>query len=101
MATPLAPLTGGPIYFVLSDYGPKVGKAYHETDPENADRDTVLSLLTRGQFSRVVGILEVDLAAGSARDVSAQFACEILRIAQPEDLPADVAIFATLRANSQ
>jgi hypothetical protein len=83
---------------VLSDYGPKVGKAYHETDPERADRETVLSLLMRGEFSRVVGVLEVDLAAGSARDVSVEFARELLQLASAEDLPADVAIFATLRS---
>ena len=83
---------------MLSDYGPKVGKSYHETESEQADRETILSLLLRGEFSRIVGILEVDLTAGTARDVSVEFARELLERANPKNLPSDVALFATSRS---
>jgi hypothetical protein len=66
---PLAPSRGSPIYFVLCDYGPKIGRDYRETDPVAADRETVLNLLIRGEYSGPVQVLEVDLDSGRARDV--------------------------------
>ncbi len=95
---PLAPAQGGPIYLVLCDYGPKIGRAYRETDPDAANRGTVLNLLIRGEYSGPVQVLEVDLEAGRARDVSAEFAEEIMERAPLDDLPADVVMFASLRA---
>jgi hypothetical protein len=45
-----------------------------------------------------VQVLEVDLEAGRAWDVSAEFAEEIMERARLDDLPADVVMFASLRA---
>ena len=45
---PLAFVQGGPIYFVLCDFGPRIGRAYLETDPDKADRETALNLLIGG-----------------------------------------------------
>lgn len=36
----IAPDQGGPIYFVLCDYGPDIGRAYRETDPDEARHST-------------------------------------------------------------
>jgi hypothetical protein len=83
---------------VLCDYGPKIGRAYRETDPDAADRETILNLLIRGEYSGPVQVLEVDLEAGRAHDVSAEFGAEILDLAKLDDLPADVAVFVSLRA---
>ena len=71
----LAPMIGGPMYFVLSDYGPRVGKAYHEADPDAADRETVLSLIVRGNYSRIVGVLEVDLLAAGLLEEMIAWGC--------------------------
>jgi hypothetical protein len=95
---PIAPAPGGPLYSVLCDYGPKIGRAYRETDPNAADRETVMNLLIRGEFSGPLQVLEVDVDAGRARDVSAEFAEEIMDQARLDDLPSDVAMFVSLRA---
>ena len=43
------------VYLVLDDFG-RFGQAYRETDPEQADRQTVLSNLLSGQYSRPLRI---------------------------------------------
>ena len=78
--------------------GPKIGRAYVETDPDDADRETILSRLMRGEYSGPLQVLEVDLPNGTARDVSSQFAEDILQRNRLDDLPADVAAFVSLRA---
>jgi hypothetical protein len=72
--------------------------AYAETDPGEADRETVLTLLMNGEYTGPLQVLEVDLAAGQARDASAEFAEEILDRTFLDDLPSDVAMFVTLRS---
>ena len=95
---PLAPAHGGPLYFVLCDFGPAIGRAYNETDPEDADRETILNRLMSGEYSGPLQVLEVDLPKGTACDVSSQFAEDILQRAKLEDLPADVVRFVSLSA---
>ena len=73
---PLVP-TLWPQYFVLCDYGPKLGKAWYEADPERSDRDTIIDWLIEGQYTNPVQIIEVDVTAGTSRDVSAELAEEI------------------------
>ena len=63
--------------FRLCDYGPKIGKAWHQADPERSDRDTIIDWLIEGQYTNPVQIIEVDLPAGIARDVSAELAEEV------------------------
>ena len=60
----------GPLYFVLCDYGPRIGKAYYEADPVKSDRATVVAWLRVGQYSNPQQVIEVDLSAGTARDVT-------------------------------
>jgi hypothetical protein len=67
-----------PQYFVLCDYGPKLGRSWYEMDPSKADRETVLQWLIAGRFSEPVQVMEVNLPAGTSRDVSAEFAEEVL-----------------------
>lgn len=90
---PLAPSYDGPLYFVLCDYGPDIGRAYSETDPDHADRRTVLERLQKGEYTGPVQVVEVDLAAGRARDASTDFADALLEQAALRDLPADVSVF--------
>ncbi len=57
------------IYFVLCDYGPKIGQSYYEADPETSDRETVLQWIQEGQYTNPIEILEINKAAGTCRDV--------------------------------
>ena len=66
-----------PLYFVLCDYGPRVGLSYYEADPEKSDRETVISWLMVGQYTNPQQIIEVSLATGTARDVTEEIMAEV------------------------
>ena len=65
------------VYLVLEDFG-SLGQAYRETDPSQADRQTVLSNLLSGQYERPLRIVAFNTTEGWARDVTAEFAIEAL-----------------------
>ena len=66
-----------PQYFVLSDYGLQLGLARAETDPAKADRQTILKLLTHGEFTNPGTVIKVNLPAGTCRDVTAEIMDEV------------------------
>lgn len=66
-----------PQYFVLCDYGSKLGFAWSEVDPAKADRETILKWLIHGEFTNPVQIMEVNLPAGTSRDVTAEFMAQV------------------------
>jgi hypothetical protein len=61
------------VYLVLNDYG-QFGIAYDETDPANADRETIIRKFLTGH--RVVAF---NAAEGWSWDVSEDIALEILQ----------------------
>ena len=65
------------LYFVLCDYGPKIGRSYYEADPDQSDRATVIQWLAEGQYTNPVEILEVDKYAGTCRDVTRELLAEV------------------------
>jgi hypothetical protein len=67
------------IYLVLEDFG-SLGQAYRETDPRQADRQTVLSNLLSGEYRRPVRIVAFNTTEGWARDVTADLAGEALSL---------------------
>ena len=73
------------IYLVLQDFG-KFGRAYRETDPSQADRQTVLANLLSGEYERAVRIVAFDTTRGWSGDVTAEFAGEVLTNADQVDL---------------
>jgi len=73
------------IYLVLEDFG-KFGHAYRETDPSQADRQTVLSNLLSGQYERPLRIVAFNTTKGWARDVTAEFAGEAATRLDHDDL---------------
>ena len=75
------------IYLVLEDFG-SLGQAYRETDPSQADRQTVLSNLLSGQYRRPLRIVAFNTTEGWARDVTAEFAREVLARPDQDDLSA-------------
>jgi len=82
MSPPLVPQVNQDVYFVLCDFG-KQGQAYVETDPSQADRETVIRNLLAGEFDRPLSVM----AEGWARDVSESIAREI---AKTDDDPLPV-----------
>jgi hypothetical protein len=73
----LVPSRDGTVYLVLDDFG-KFGLAYRETDPTQADRQTVIGDLVSGQYERPLRIVAFNTAEGWARDVTAEIAREVL-----------------------
>ena len=58
------------VYLVLEDFG-SLGQAYRETDPSQADRQTVLSNLLSGEYRRPLRIVAFNTKERWARDVTA------------------------------
>jgi hypothetical protein len=65
------------VYLVLEDFG-EFGRAYRETDPTRADRQSVLADLLAGQYERPLRIVAFNTAEDWARDVSAEIITEAL-----------------------
>jgi hypothetical protein len=84
----------GTVYLVLEDFG-RSGRAYRETDPMRADRQTALADLLSGQYERPLRIVAFNTAEGWARDVTAEMAREVLARAKgsAQDLPAALSEF--------
>jgi hypothetical protein len=75
------------VYLVLEDFG-SLGQAYRETDPSQADRQTVLSNLLSGQYERPLRIVAFNTTEGWARDVTAEIAGEALTYPDQDELSA-------------
>jgi hypothetical protein len=69
----------GPLYFVLCDYGPRVGLAFYEADPTKSDRETVVKWLALDQYTNPKQVIEIDLAAGTSRVVTNEIMAEVAK----------------------
>jgi hypothetical protein len=78
MSPPLVPQVNQEVYFVLCDFD-QHGQAYVETDPSQADRQTVIRNLIAGEYDRPISVIACNPAEGWARDVSESIAREIMR----------------------
>src|ERR1700722_15538762 len=65
------------VYLVLNDHG-KNGLAYDETDPAEADRETIIRNFLSGQYSNALRVIAFNTAEGWSRDVSEDIAGEVL-----------------------
>ena len=65
------------VYLVLDDFG-KLGSAYRETDPADADLETVVADLLSGQYSHPLRVVAFNTAHGWSRDVTAEVARELM-----------------------
>jgi hypothetical protein len=59
---------------VLDDFGPKLGRAYRETDEAQADEKTVVENMISGQYSNPVRVVAFNIEQGWSRDVSEDIA---------------------------
>jgi hypothetical protein len=55
------------VYFVLSDHG-QFGIAYDETDPAEADRETIIRNFLTSQYSDALHVVAFNTAEGWSRD---------------------------------
>ncbi len=72
------------VYLVLIDHG-KNGIAYDETDPAEADRETIIRNFLTGQYSNALRVVAFNTAEGWSRDVSEDIAGEVLERAFDAD----------------
>jgi hypothetical protein len=72
------------MYLVLDDFG-KIGTAYRETDPADANFETVVADILSGQYSHPLRVVAFNTAQGWARDVSSEVARELLALARKLD----------------
>ena len=82
-------------YLVMDDFGGRLGLAWHETDPNDTDLDTVICDLLDGQYSNPVRVVGFNTAEGWSRDVTEDVAHELRRRCDLErrDLPESVREF--------
>jgi hypothetical protein len=65
------------VYLVLDDHG-QFGIAYVETDPAEADLETIIGNFLTGQYSNAVRVVAFNTAEGWSLDVSEDIALEVL-----------------------
>ena len=66
------------VYLVVDDFG-RLGRAYCETDVEEADLETVITRLISGQFKDPIRIVAFNTVERWSEDVSEDVAREIQR----------------------
>ena len=77
MTSPGLPKHGDSVFLVLDGFG-KFGQADRETDPRQADRQTVLAKLLSGQYEPALRIVACKTAEGWLRHVAANIAQVLL-----------------------
>ena len=65
------------VHLILDDFG-ELGRAYLETDEEEADRETVVRNLLAGKYRKPVRIIAFNTAEFWSRDVSEDIAWEVV-----------------------
>jgi hypothetical protein len=89
-----APSIAPDIYLVLEDFGPRLGRAWRETDEQAADHDTLIRNLMDGQYRHPVRIVAFNTAEGWSRDVTKDIADELRRrLIEYGDVPRSVQAF--------
>lgn len=63
---------------MMDDLG-RLGRVWHETDPDSTDRETVIRDLLDGQYSNPVRVISFNTAEGWSRDVSEDIADALRR----------------------
>jgi hypothetical protein len=58
------------VYFVLDDFGTRLGRAWRESDVEHTDLETVITDLLDGQYNNPVRVIGFNTAEGWSRSRS-------------------------------
>jgi hypothetical protein len=87
-------------YFVLDDFGGRIGRAWRETDEDATDRETLILNLLSGEYKNPIRIVAFNTAEGWSRDVTVAIADELRRrYIEFDEVPE--AVLAFLEANQQ
>ena len=62
---------------MLDQFGRRLGRAWRETDEEDADRDTLLRHLMDGQYSNPIRIVSFNTNEGWSQDASEEIGAEL------------------------
>jgi len=82
------------VYLVLNQFGERLGRAWCETDEEDADYRTIIRHLLEGQYSNPVRVVAFNTAEGWSRDVSDDVEDELReRCANRGEVPSYLADF--------
>ena len=73
------------VYLVLDDFG-KLGRAYREVDEAEANRESIIRNLLKGEYNNPVRIICFNTAEGWSRDATLEIAQEIQERASREAL---------------
>ena len=77
-STSLVPNFNATVHIVLDDFG-NAGRAYRETDEQQASFETIVDDLLTGQFNNPVRVIAFNTAEGWSRDVSEDVAREVTK----------------------
>jgi len=83
---PLAPKLSDnvTVHIVLNDFG-NLGRAYVETDEEEADEWTVVSKIMDGEYSNPARVVAFNIAEGWSRDVTEAIAQAVAKRGRSEN----------------
>jgi hypothetical protein len=88
-------------YLVMEDFG-GLGRAWRETDEEDADHETLIRYLMDGQYRTPVRIVAFNTAEGWSRDVTMDIADEVRRrLVEYDEVPASVLEFVDLASRAR
>ena len=71
------------VHIVLNDFG-KLGRAYVETDEAEADEWTIVSKISKGEYSNAVRVVAFNIAEGWSRDVTDDIAQAVIELGHRE-----------------
>jgi hypothetical protein len=87
-------------YFVLDDFGGRIGRAWRETDEDAVDRETLIFNLLSGEYKNPVRVIAFNTAEGWSRDVTVDIADELRRrYVEYDEVPE--AVLAFMEANQR
>ena len=95
----IVPSLDADIHLVLCRFG-RVGLAYIETDPAEADATTVVQSLLYGRYGQPLRIVALNVDEGWSQDVSEAMARKVLEIAEREDYELTEGTLQFLKAHS-
>src|ERR1700716_3475788 len=95
----IVPSLDADIHLVLCRFG-RVGLAYIETDPAEADATTGVHHLVYGRYGQALGVVALNVDEGWSQDVSEAMARKVLEIAEREDYELTEGTLQFLKAHS-
>src|SRR5262247_1111651 len=102
MTPSLVPSADHDFHFVLCDFG-RYGHSYIETDPNEADRGSIVRNMIGGQYARPLRVIALNPSEGWSRDVSGEIAIAVLAAARAggRELPAGTSEFVEEQSSRQ